>query len=310
MVVALYSGLKECITAARNYLNPADVDYVIYHYPCADGSGAAFSAWMMHKDEITYNTICHQREIIFDYSELSGKKVVVLDCAFKKNELELARSTAHTVMILDHHESNIRLFDNQNGCFFTTCNSGAVLAWHYFHGLEASPPQFLQFIEDRDLLAWNQREYSEPFAHSLVKSNPTMDFRMFKKYLDKTYLKQMILEGKKLLNANLKYIVDLASKAIHAKFFDSSIQDYLNVICVQMPSYDLTVETAEYLYTNYDVDFVMLWHELPEDKYRISLRTNKCNVDLSLIAISLGGGGHENKAGVIVEQHPLKLLTI
>ena len=46
------STLSTTIQAAQVYLDPADVECVVYHSPCNDGSGAALSAWLKLGDRM------------------------------------------------------------------------------------------------------------------------------------------------------------------------------------------------------------------------------------------------------------------
>lgn len=73
-------------------------------------------------------------------------------------------------MILDHHKSAMDDLKNEAGCFFDMSHSGAVLAWHYFFGLDTTPPLFLQLIQDRDLLRWDMREMSEALSYALYET--------------------------------------------------------------------------------------------------------------------------------------------
>ena len=304
-------SLEKVIKAARAFLEPNQVQTVIYHSPCADGSGAAFSAWLALGDKASYEPFCRQNEQPFDLTLLKGKNIILIDCAFKKKDLPQARSLANKLIILDHHRSAMQDLEGEPGCFFTMGNCGAILAWHYFYGLESSPPQLLRLIEDRDILQWQKKELSEPLAYGLSKINPNYNFRQYKEYTDESKLFDLIRLGKQIQLETQKLIVASASKAqMRLLHFNQTKQSY-KVMCLEMPSYDLTVEVSEYLYKNItDLDFTMLWHPLDNNRFRISFRTDRPNIDLSIIASRFGGGGHANKAGATVDHSPWELLEL
>lgn len=125
----------------------------------------------------------------------------------------------------------------------------------------------------------------------------------FHPYLNNEMLLDLISKGKTLAgNTKQDYI---ANKAIKCTY--SNIDNVYSILCLEMESYDLTVEVSEFIYNNNDVDFVMLWHPI-DDRFRISFRTNKTTVDLSKIACYLGGGGHAKKSGATIIKSPWNLV--
>jgi len=291
-------SLKATIEAARSYLAPQDVDCVVYHYPCSDGAGAALSAWTKLGNHASYERLCY--ETPFNEDNLRNKNVILIDCSLKPQQLQKVRSIARKVAILDHHDSAMKTLSGEPGCFFYMGNSGAMLAWHYFHGLDTMPPMLIQLIEDRDLWRWSQREQSEPLFYGLIDRHPDIDFKQYEQYLDPANLQAIIEHGKSLMAANNQWCAETALQAEIKDFSVPGSAKSYRIICQELETYRLVSELAEYLYTRNQVDFVMFWYPLAENKYKLSFRTGRDDINLGEIATSLGGGGHPKAAGAVV----------
>lgn len=299
-------SLRRTIEAAVEYLAPEKIDYVIYHSPCSDGSGAALGAWLKLKDNAVYEGMTYHTPI--NLEKLKGKNVIFLDCSLKKDELVKLRSIANKVMILDHHASAEQELAGEAGCFFFMGNSGAILAWHYFHGIDVLAPQLLRLIEDRDLWRWDNRELSEPLYYAIIAKFPKVDYKALVPYLQEDKLNELIAFGRELVSKNQLWC---QATARAAKFKNLNLPDgkKYRVICQELENNKLISELAEYLYTNNEVDLVMLWFKVAGDRFKISFRTNNKAVNLATLASSLGGGGHEQAAGAVLNYSPWQLLT-
>ncbi len=297
--------LAETTQAAREYLDPKQVTCVVYHSPCNDGSGAAIAAWMALADNATYERRAYHKE--FPDESLRGKNVVVLDASFPREQLLRLRDIANKVMVVDHHDSAMKSLGDLPGCYFTMENSGAILAWHYFHGLEATPPQLLSLIEDRDLWRWDNRDSSEPLYYALKERCPNSDFKSFLPYVDQTKLDELIAYGKTLVAANHKWCAEAALTAKQKTFtLPGSAQTY-NIMCRQVENDRLVSELSEYLYERNNVDFIMLWCKTSNGQFKVSFRSNHPSVNVGDIATALGGGGHKQAAGAVLSTDPWEL---
>ncbi len=301
-------SLEATIRAAQHYLDPRDVDCVVYHNPCNDGSGAALSAWTFLGDKATYVPRTYHKQ--FDASMVHGKNVVVLDASFKKEELQQLRALANKIMILDHHDSAMKDLAGEPGCFFTMENSGAVLGWHYFHGMEQPAPRLLQLIEDRDLWRWQDRNSSEPLFYALQENCSNNNFKTYEPYLDDVKLDELISHGNSLIAANKLWCEQKAIFAEHRIFNLPGTSEEYNIISIKVDNEKLVSELAEYLYTQNQVDFVMLWCQIPTGLYKISFRSNNTSINVGDIATALGGGGHAQAAGAILNNSPNDLLEM
>jgi oligoribonuclease NrnB/cAMP/cGMP phosphodiesterase (DHH superfamily) len=299
-------GLKLVIEQARDYLSPQEVECVVYHAPCNDGFGAALSAWVLWGEQIIYKPMIYHEN--FEEEILRGKKVVVLDASFKKERLNYLRTICTKIMILDHHYSAMQDLKDEEGCFFEMHNSGAILAWHYFHGITTKAPKLLELIEDRDLWRWSQRDLSEPLYYG-IRKRCDEDFRSLIPYLAPDQLDELIAYGQTLVEMNKLWCINAALNTHIRDFIHPDIKVKYRIACGEIANSNLVSELSEYLYTQHKIDFVMLWSKTPEKKYRINFRSNNPNIDVSKIAVMLGGGGHKQAAGAMINISPWDLIS-
>jgi oligoribonuclease NrnB/cAMP/cGMP phosphodiesterase (DHH superfamily) len=302
--------LNEIIENAKAYLAPENVEVIIYHHPCPDGALGAFSSWLKRGEkDITY--LRYMRENLkdglplYDDALLYDKHVLFIDCAPSISELKSIRNNAKKVMILDHHISAANELDGQEGCYFLTKNSGAVLAWHYFHGLHEKLPLLYELVQDRDLLLWHKKDQSVALDTAIAHYNPNFDFAFFLPYLDESILQNLINDGQSIIDRDISEVNRLVTIAESRSYKCLATNKTYNIKCVSLEDYSLTLQVSEILRLQEDVDFCMTWYPEGNNIYRVSMRTSKdkTDVDLSIISKYFGGenqisgGGHANKAG-------------
>jgi oligoribonuclease NrnB/cAMP/cGMP phosphodiesterase (DHH superfamily) len=300
-------SLKEVVQKAIEYLAPSDVEVVIYHHPCTDGAGSALCAWLKYRDKIEFIPLQYQDHLTPELeARLHNKNVIMIDISFRKEQFVRMQSITKKIAILDHHDSALKELGDVPGCFFAQNNenSGAVLAWHYFHGIDTQTPTLLRLIEDRDLWRWSERDLSEPLSYALYAFYPNRDFKMYEQYLQSDLLEQLIVCGKSLMAANHDWCVAASAKAEFKTLTTPISNMKYEIICAQFDNSRLFDELAEYLYTNNTTDLVMLWYQRSDGKFKISFRGNNLNINLGEIAREFGGGGHVSAAAVVIDSTP------
>jgi hypothetical protein len=163
-------------------------------------------------------------------------------------------------------------------------------------------------------------------------------------------LEKLIRDGNVEINKNAEYIKNCSAPAIkkRVRIGTSEGMDggggiatkgiFYNTICVRLESDKLVSEIAENIYNKNDVDFVICWfsdknNKVPRileyfadyslikwifgpQKFFLSLRTDKENIDLGQIARIIGssagnnggGGGHRKSAGLCFPAHPSRFI--
>lgn len=303
-------GLADTISAATKFLPPEYIQIVIYHHPCPDGALGAYAAQHKFGDShIVY--VPYLRENLkdglpaYDDRILRGKNVLFIDCAPSLSELHTLQRTAGQVMVLDHHISAANELAGQEGCFFVMQNSGAVIAWHYFMGIDQTLPRLYELVQDRDLMVWQDKDLSLPLDKAIATFNPNFDPTFFGKYISTVNLMQLISKGRAVIEEEETEIQRLIASAESRSYTCPSTNKTYKIKCVELKDYAFTLQVSEILRSQDDVDFCMTWYLEGNDTYRISMRTakDKNEVDLSIISKSFGGvsqisgGGHANKAG-------------
>jgi len=139
----------ELISEARQKLNPASIDFVIYHFPCHDGFTAAWCAWRYLKQFGNIESIVfHGTKHGDSRPDVTGKNVLIIDFSYKREILLELNEKASNLIVLDHHISAQKELENLDFAFFDMTRSGAGLAWDYFWYTE-SRPRLINFVEDR-----------------------------------------------------------------------------------------------------------------------------------------------------------------
>lgn len=313
--------LIETINAATSYIAAKDIEVIVYHHPCPDGAAGACAGWLELGDDNTIY-VPYLRDNLkddrpaYDQNLFAGKNVLFIDCAPTKQDLHSARKIAKKLMVLDHHQSAAQELQGEPGCFFIMQNSGAVLAWHYFQGLDAKLPLLYDLIQDRDLLLWNKREQSVALDTAIAELNPNFDFRFFPPYIFEPRLEALIQTGQDIIQRDKQEIERLVQLSEYRSYTCPATHKTYSIKCVELLNYKLTLQIAEILRAQENVDFCMSWYTEDNNVYRVSMRTSKpsTEVDLSIIAANfagyqwLGGGGHAFKAGCRVKGSPLNYL--
>lgn len=313
------------IENARKYMPPNDVNVVVYHKNCQDGEAAALCAWrILGDDNVYYYTMQYSDKI--DIDKFLNKNVLLLDFSWSKSDLENVRSVANKVMILDHHKTAMEELGDIHGCFFDMDESGASLSWRYFD--DGLMPLFIQFIKDRDIWAWKYRKSSEPMYYGL-KNICYNSFRFLDRFIEnEDMLDNLIISGIRVMDRQKEWIKEITKEA---KLCTMKVgNSKYKVVQLKLEKPKFVSEIGEYLYNTIDVDFVVIWFldknsgtngtngtnynvfkwYYGTQKYIMSFRTNKEDVDVSKIAVYFGGGGHQKAAGAKVDYSPDRLFNI
>lgn len=287
----------ELISEARQKLNPALIDFVIYHFPCHDGFTAAWCAWKYLKQFGNIESIVfHGTKHGDTCPDVTGKNVLIIDFSYKREILLELHEKASNLIVLDHHISAQKELENLDFAFFDMTRSGAGLAWDYFWYTE-SRPRLINFVEDRDIWRWTH-EGSAEFMTAFMELVPTQ-FEEYNKYLDDEVVEEMINNGKVLKTYADNKVKRLAEKAGNAEFLGYKIKI--------VNASDHISDLGNYLST--DCDFVLIWyHDAINNKFPISLRSNGV-VDVSEVAKKFGGGGHKAAAGFLLHENVIDFVA-
>lgn len=268
----------------------APLPYVLYHFPCPDGMGAAYSAWRHFGDKARYIGINYGDKL----PPLRARTdLYLLDFSFKRQlMLELAQLHPR-IVVIDHHISaekelqgiqdeapNIEIvFDNNH--------TGAWLAWEYFFP-DTTAPWLLPYVEDRDI--WKHELPDTQEINAAVNTYP-MDFLTWDKIIEDGP-ERLIQEGRAILRYTEGKKVDLARSARLAQIGEFSFP------AVNAPHF-LASDLGHHLLDIYpDAPFAGTYRDEKDGRRSWSLRSEDDRVDVQVLASALGGGGHRNASGL------------
>ena len=306
---------------------------VLFHDACSDGFAAAFAAWLKFGDDAEYVPMQYGKLPDDESWEAmtTDSEVYILDFSLEKGMMNVAFARAKCVVWLDHHASvfkdwNIPLSVVGDNAYFSiedtshyvrldNSKSGAMLAWEYFHpGTEV--PMFIRHIDDYD--RWQFKIDGTKELQKALWSAESWNFPQWKVLLESD-LTPMYKAGKAILRAhdqNVQRVIKGTTrecsivpaiinsvdsyKAPWVWWKDGEFGDTCGVkgLAANCPPHlvsDVGHELAKQSGT-----FGLCWHMMNDGRIKVDLRSNG-DYDVSAIAKSLGGGGHLNAAGCVVD---------
>lgn len=261
---------------------------VLYHGNCEDGFGGAFAAWRHFGNKAEYIPLYRHAPV----PELYGKEVYMIDFMYSPEIIRRLLKNNIRVTGIDHHitaEDSTRLTKNY---LFSLKNSGAALAWQYFHP-KKKIPRLLQYIEDYDLWKFRLRETREVSA--MLDLLP-FDFQRWEKFAkdleNGKKRKQIVANGKLLLEYKNKLVDSIVAEAEEVQFMGYRAR------AVNSPVFNSEIGARLIKKAS---PLVIIWIR-SRGRILVSLRSNG-KTDVARIAQKFGGGGHKAAAGFIVEKN-------
>lgn len=255
-------------------------DTIVSHGDCPDGFCAAYVVARKYPEAVIVPTT-HGSPI--DERVIKGKRVIVVDFSWPREETLRLHKLAKLMIILDHHQTAEAVLKDLPYCTFDLTRSGAQLAWDYIHPSTVRP-WFVEYVADRDLWRW-----------SLPESRVVNSFIMALPHTIEAWsaLETMTVENALLLGRGACMHVD----------------HYVEKVCAQAYSgthrgYKLSIVNAPYLNIS-DVCSKLCergaqigvgWFLRGDGMMQFGLRSVG-DLDVSVIAKSYGGGGHRNASG-------------
>jgi oligoribonuclease NrnB/cAMP/cGMP phosphodiesterase (DHH superfamily) len=300
-------------TNIKHTLKSKDIDFIIYHNPCSDGTGSAYTAYlflsqnepnkkmdyfssatdMADTNTIIYFPTGHNAV----YPDLTGRTVLFCDISPNKKFCDELIKKNITFIIIDHHITAINDLSDVPDTYkiFNINHSGAWLTWKYFFP-HRKVPLMIEYIQDRDIWT-NKLPHTDAFAswfHTLPH-----EIYEYDKYLDDDELLKMInTKGLPYVEQNNKYInrglrcakpkfIEIENKYYFVAFLNSTIlkSDFGNKIFQKFPLIDFSA-----IYSIND----------NLNTTNFSLRSTDKHIDVSLIAKIFGSGGHRNASSVLM----------
>lgn len=263
-------------------------NYVLYHASCFDGTGAKYAAWKHFGDKATYIPVQYGKP--FPEEVPLGKEtyVYILDFSYPKAVLEKLNDNVALLVVLDHHKTAQADLEGLEYAHFDMSKSGAVIAWEYFHK-DKPVPTLLKYVQDGDL--W---KFELEFTKEVRAALPILEDNM---ELwdgianDDTALQSLCVVGGGYIRKDALKIKSVLKK-------DICILPYKGYKAAVYNTTVLVSEIGSAVYNSEElgVDFSMSYFISEKGEVVFSFRS-KGDMDVSVLAKELGGGGHKNAAG-------------
>lgn len=259
---------------------------IIYHANCSDGWCSAYLCYLCFGPDCDYKPYRYGDPInVLDYK---GKVVYVVDFSFSDEVLVQLALTAKRVIVLDHHATashiNDLIVDQVIEGEFCLTKSGARLTLEQLiregYTFDNETKDLVNYVQDRDLWQF-QLPYSRE-VNSAIRSYP-QDFESWNSLPGNH---KLIEEGLAIQRYRKGLVDGYVSKVYYATLPKSGeLVPFVDCNCGELIS-----DIGEILGVGHPYCVVV-----NDNSY--SLRSRPEGMDVSVIAKSLGGGGHKHAAG-------------
>ena len=283
----------------------------IYHANCADGFTAAWAVRKALGGAVEFIPAAYGDTP----PDVTDANVVLVDFSYKRPVLEDMAKAAHTMLVLDHHETAEKDLEGlpvpimsdweahlteASGWVaseiapgvprarFSMVKSGAQLAWDFFHPL-TSRPALVDYVADRDLwrfdLPHSRQIAAWLFSHRYEFgawescANMLADRRLFS---------QATYEGAAILRKHDKDVAQLIADGRREMVIGGYMVPVANLPFTMASDGAGTMAEGQ--------PFAACYFDKPEGRV-FSLRARHGGVNVAEIAATYGGGGHARAAG-------------
>ncbi len=271
------------------------IPLVIYHAHCIDGLTAA---WVARRS--LHDADLHPASHGSAPPDMTGRDVYMLDFAYPRPIMEAIARQVHTLVILDHHKTAAADLDGLDATRprirleFDMHRSGARLAWDWFHpDKREDAPWLVRYVEDRDL--WR---FALPYSRDVTTGIDAYELTLESwDTLAERDLEEVAREGRVIETYRRRCVEEARALALpmviagyRVRAANSSERRFAS---------DTAIALAEAR------PFGATYWITASGGVRFSLRSLAEGLDVSEIAKTFGGGGHEHAAGFEVSLEQL-----
>lgn len=286
-------------------------DVVIYHKNCRDGICSLWSYHHYTKNKFDIIGLSAGKDPDLSLYDFTNKNILFTDVCPSFNSLKQLSNIAQSITVIDHHETNVRKYNDNKKEFnkmkninfiFDMKRSACMMTWDYLFE-NKKRPWFIEHVGDRDIWA-GKLKYNDEIIRAIDYYDLIEADKLNK--IDKLYkykahdIKKLIKFGKNIILINNKIITDEMNYAIEGVM---RVKKHKYRIWVGSIKTDLISDYGNMLALkkfddNKLPDFVVIWnYNMYNDSWYVSLRGNDKSPNLSIIAEVFGGGGHPRASG-------------
>lgn len=277
--------------------------FILYHDD-SDGIASALAAHVLFQDNATYLPVQYNQPFP-DIELTKDTHIYIVDFSYSRQILEEVNAKVGQLQVIDHHKTAKDELADLPYALFDMKKSGAVLAWEFFHP-QTQVPEMMLLVEDRDLWLWLLPD-SRAFEEGMKSSGGYKNLKYWAQVLhDRSLFKEIIIRGHLLLEPVDKFIAGF----IKTKKYKLTTFRGHKIALYNTPTLISELGSALNLMPELGIDYTLSYFFTTDGEVVLSFRSTEAQgVDVSAIAKSFGGGGHEQAAGVGLKLIPgLKLL--
>ncbi len=296
---------------------------VIYHANCIDGSMGALCAYYDFPKAYFHPATHNKEDDILD--NVKDKDVYFIDFCYKEDKTRAICELAKSVVFLDHHQTSLpyieKIVDEYSSnkltledvgrtsmkeavsldkckSFCSMDKSGAMLAYEYFSAAKECyiNAEIVELVQDRDLWKWEypETEAVTSFLYTLPQFDPKIEqiWVDWHLYCTEYSIEELTELGNPVVKARQKNVEDGCRRAFKAIMFDREIYIANATDCFSEIAGELALKG----------EFGATFHINSQGKYVYSLRVRNGDLDISVLAEKVGGGGHKKAAGCTSEE--------
>lgn len=290
---------------------PLDFDVIVFHEGCPDGITSLWCANHYKKIETAVPCRAGQNPTV-PIETFTDKNVLFVDVCPKREFLVQLSSISKQIVILDHHETNKKVFDTpfteQNiTSVFDMSRAGCQITWDYFFPEKNEERVwFVDYVADRDLWKWllpNSRQINCCFmeegiidSRDLTKLDGIVENQNLTAFKDK---------GEIYCNIYDKEIEYSCKNAVECmvEFNDKTYRCWITNVLWKLRSDCGNMLTKKKFNDETLPDFsAMYYYDYRENNFWISVRApDTSDINLCPFAERYGGGGHPKACGLTIK---------
>lgn len=296
------------------------MDLILTHRNCPDGWVAAYVCKLKYPEAemVALNHGLNEQQLSNLFDSCAGRDVIMVDYSLRTRELnDQLNLVAKSFRILDHHKTAQATLEGAPYATFDMKRSGAGLAWDYLFGKDCGHgwfdarkmleqhirPWWVDYTEDQDLWNWQCVWSQEVNAFLMVQERTVETWNM---------ITQMTREEARDRGVGVHQYIEYYTRSVVAEAQEGILRfqtgmlesedgsitlptftDYRTAV-LNIPYAGVSEAGSALCKAGYPV--ALLWFERGDGVTQFSLRGDG-SVDVSAIAKSFGGGGHNNAAG-------------
>lgn len=269
------------------------MNVVIYHKNCTDGIASREVARRYFQDKASYIPMHYGDPLPSILTEQNKRLrdvcLYVLDFSFPREVILELKGKLKQLVVLDHHIGAQKALEDIEGCYFNQNRSGATMTWEYFFP-HRPLPRILQYVEDYDL--WRFALTNSRIINRAIKFHQD-SIGFWQRYMHSNDTLEALVGEGKVLQALAEKQIRRAARQARLMVYDG------HQIALTNATNNIS-ELGELLVNTLPIDYSMSYFIRSDAKVVLSFRS-KGGFDVSLIAEKLGGSGHKNASGALVD---------